>query len=32
MEGQLQLYSLEKLQEKDGVKNFKKLKLGKFHL
>eukprot|EP00347_Sterkiella_histriomuscorum_P006888 403351054 len=32
MEGSLSLNGFEKLQEKGGVKNFIKLKLGKFHM
>ena len=32
MEGQMQFLGMEKIQEKEGVKNFKKIKLAKFHL
>lgn len=32
MEGTLQLFPLDKLQEKDGGKGFKKVKMGKFNL
>lgn len=32
MEGQMNLLPTEKLHEKDGVKGFKKIKLGKFSI
>lgn len=32
MEGQMQMLPIDKIEEKDGVKDYKKIKLGKFSI